>query len=118
MRARSFSVLVAGPPAGSHRRRERNTMSINTNKDQIVFPAQPPRENGDLAPKDRRGKVILLSVLGGAVLLTAIAIGTANSGTTTASEAATTAWSAFLDKAERVMPYVRVLLVGIAVGAL
>jgi hypothetical protein len=42
-------------------------MSINTNKDQIVFPAQSPRDAGDPAPKGRRGKVILFSVLGGAV---------------------------------------------------
>ena len=62
-------------------------MSTNTTKDQIVFPAQSPQDAGTPAPRGKRGRVILLSVLGGAVLLTGIGIGASNSTTTTTTVA-------------------------------
>ena len=62
-------------------------MSTNTTKDQIAFPAQSPQDAGTPAPRGKRGRVILLSVLGGAVLLTGIGIGASNSTTTTTTVA-------------------------------
>jgi hypothetical protein len=62
-------------------------MSTNTTKDQIVFPAQSPQDAGTPAPRGKRGRVVLLSVLGGAVLLTGIGIGASNSTTTTTTVA-------------------------------
>ena len=62
-------------------------MSTDTTKDQIVFPAQSPQDAGTPAPRGKRGRVILLSVLGGAVLLTGIGIGASNSATTTTTVA-------------------------------
>ena len=62
-------------------------MSINTSKDQIVFPPRPTQDAPTPAPKGKGGRVILLSVLGGAVLLTGIGIGASNSTTTTTTVA-------------------------------
>ena len=62
-------------------------MSSHTTKDQIVFPAQSPQDAGTPAPRGKRGRVILLSVLGGAVLLTGIGIGASNSAMTTTTVA-------------------------------
>jgi hypothetical protein len=62
-------------------------MSNHTTKDQIVFPAQSPQDAGTPAPRGKRGRVILLSVLGGAVLLTGIGIGASNSTMTTTTVA-------------------------------
>ena len=62
-------------------------MSINTNRDQIVFPPRPTQDAPTPAPKGKGGRVILLSVLGGAVLLTGIGIGASNSTTTTTTVA-------------------------------
>ena len=62
-------------------------MSTNNTKDQIVFLEQSPQDAGTPASKGKRGRVILLSVLGGAVLLTGIGIGASNSTTTTTTVA-------------------------------
>ena len=62
-------------------------MSINTSRDQIVFPPRPTQDAPTPAPKGKGGRVILLSVLGGAVLLTGIGIGASNSTTTTTTVA-------------------------------
>ena len=48
---------------------------------------QPPRD-AEPKPKQKRGKVILLSVIGGAVLLTGIGIGAANNGVPTTTTVA------------------------------
>ena len=58
-------------------------MSINTSKDQIVFPPRPTQDAPTSSANGKGGRVILLSVLGGAVLLTGIGIGASNSTTTT-----------------------------------
>src|SRR6478735_8949130 len=62
-------------------------MSINTSKDQIVFPPRPTQDAPTPAPKGKGGRVVLLSLLGGAVLLTGIGIGASNSTTTTTTVA-------------------------------
>jgi len=62
-------------------------MSINTSKDQIVFPPRPTQDAPTPAAKGKGGRVILLSVLGGAVLLTGIGIGASNNTTTTTTVA-------------------------------
>ena len=62
-------------------------MSINPSKDQIVFPPRPTQDAPTPAAKGKGGRVILLSVLGGAVLLTGIGIGASNSTTTTTTVA-------------------------------
>jgi hypothetical protein len=62
-------------------------MSITTSKDQIVFPPRPTQDAPTPAPKGKGGRVVLLSLLGGAVLLTGIGIGASNSTTTTTTVA-------------------------------
>jgi len=62
-------------------------MSINTSRDQIVFPPRPTQDAPTPSAKGKGGRVILLSVLGGAVLLTGIGIGASNSTTTTTTVA-------------------------------
>ena len=62
-------------------------MSITTSKDQIVFPPRPTQDAPTPAPKGKGGRVVLLSLLGGAVLLTGIGIGASNSTATTTTVA-------------------------------
>lgn len=54
--------------------------SITITKDQIVFPAAAGRAHA--CPNSQGGRVILLSVLGGSVLLAGIGIGASDSKTT------------------------------------
>jgi hypothetical protein len=63
------------------------TLSINTNRDQIVFPPRPTQDAPTPAANGKGGRIILLSVLGGAVLLAGIGIGASNSTTTTTTVA-------------------------------
>jgi len=76
-------VTVDRPTTGATYREKRGTMSINTSRDQIVFPPRPTQDAPIPAPKGKGARGILLSVLGGAVLLTGIGIGASNSTTTT-----------------------------------
>ena len=76
----AFATWGRKPGKGTTPVREQRS-SINITKNQIVFPAAAGRAHA--CPNSQGGRVILLSVLGGSVLLAGIGIGASDSKTTT-----------------------------------